>query len=99
MDFLQNESRRLELHQREGLHMCIGAIRARLRFDSSESATMGFRKLLENLGLPETLKAVGVEDQSDIELLADSVDPQRLENNPITLSRSDIIQILEMSWN
>lgn len=99
MDFLQNESSRLELHQRNLLHRRIRTIRARLRFDSSETATTGFRKLLESLGLPETLKAVGVEEQSDIELLADSVNPQRLENNPIPLSRSDIIQILEMSWN
>ena len=99
MDFLQNESSRLEVHQRKLLHRRIRTIRGRLRFDSSETATMGFRKLLENLGLPETLKAVGVEEQSDIELLADSVNPQRLENNPIPLSRSDIIQILEMSWN
>ena len=99
MDFLQDESSRLEVHQRKRLDRRIRAIRARLRFDSSETATMGFRKLLKNLGLPETLKAVGVEEQSDIELLADSVNPQRLGNNPIPLSRSDIIQILEMSWN
>ena len=99
MDFLQDESSRLEVHQRKRLHRRIRAIRARLRFDSSETATMGFRKLLKNLGLPETLEAVGVEEQSDIELLADSVNPQRLGNNPIPLSRSDIIQILEMSWN
>ena len=99
MDFLENESPRLEVHLRERLHRRIMTIRARLRFKSSETATMGFRKLLENLGLPETLKAVGVEKQSDIELLADSVNPQRLENNPIPLSRSDIIQILEISWN
>ena len=99
MDFLQNESSRLEIHQRERLHRRIKTIRARLRFDSSETATIGFRKILVNLGLPETLKKVGVEKQSHIKLLADSVNPQRLANNPIPLSRSDIIQILEMSWN
>lgn len=99
MDFLQNESSRLEVHQRKLLNRRIRTIRARLRFDSSETATMGFRKLLENLGLPETLKAVGVKEQSDIELLADSVNPQRLGNNPIPLSRSDMIRILEKSWN
>ena len=99
MDFLQNESPRLEVHQRERLHRRIRTIRARLRLDSSETATKGFRKLLENLGLPVTLKAVGVEEQSDIELLANSVNPQRLANNPILLSHSDIIRILEMAWN
>ena len=99
MDFLQNESSRLEVHQRKRLNRRIRTIRARLRFDSSETATMGFRKLLENLGLPETLKAVGVKEQSDIELLADSVNPQRLGNNPVPLGRSDMIRILEKSWN
>ena len=97
MDFLQNESSRLEVHHRKRLLRQIETIRARLRFDSSETATMGFRKLLGNLGLPETLNAVGVAEQAEIELLADSVNPQRLDNNPIPLSRSDIIQILEMS--
>lgn len=99
MDFLQNESSRLEVYQRKLLHRQIRTIRARLRFDSSETATMGFRKLLGSLGLPETLRAAGVMEQSDIELLADSVNPQRLANNPVPLSRPDIIQILEMSWN
>lgn len=99
MDFLQNESSRLEVHKQKHLQRRIRTIRDRLRFDSSETATMGFRKLLENLGLPATLNAVGVEKQSDIDLLADSINPQRLANNPIPLTRSDIIQILEMSWN
>jgi len=99
MDFLQNESSRLDVHQRNRLLQLIGSIRARLGFESSEPATREFRKLLTKLGLPETLRAAGVRGQSDIELLADSVDPQRLANNPIPMTRSDVIQILEISWN
>lgn len=99
MDFLQSESSRLNAPQRNRLDGQIRFLRSRLSFDTSETATMGFRKILKNLGMPETLRAVGVEETSDIELLADSVNPQRLANNPILLSRSDIIRILEMSWN
>lgn len=99
MDFLHSQSSRLGASERKHLHHQIGKIRALLEFDSAETGTMRFRRLLANVGLPQSLQEVGVTESKAIELIADSVNLQRLANNPIPLSRSDVIQILEASWN
>lgn len=50
-----------------------------------------FDKLMHAVGLAASTAALGI---TNVEELADAVNPQRLANNPILLSRDDLVEIL-----
>ncbi len=52
--------------------------------------------LLDDLGLASRLSDVGA-TESDVDELVDSVNPERLGNNPIALSRDDLMVLVRKS--
>lgn len=99
MDFLSSEAPRLDGVAAKSLLQSLASLRAQLGFRPSEPAVSEFRELLRNLGLVETLRAAGVNESSDIAHLAESVDSNRLGNSPIPITHSDLVKILEASWD
>ena len=61
---------------------------------TTESARTAFYNLLKNLGLATRLRDVGVQN-SELRDLVESVNVERLENNPATLNGDALYELLE----
>ncbi|MBL4620945.1 MAG: phosphonoacetaldehyde reductase [Immundisolibacteraceae bacterium] len=53
-----------------------------------------FHALLTSIGLQSSLRQLGIEGEKAIQLIADNVNLERLKNNPVTISSTDIHQII-----
>ncbi|MCK5642570.1 MAG: phosphonoacetaldehyde reductase [Gammaproteobacteria bacterium] len=63
------------------------------KYNMGEKATYNrIKALIHQVNLPTTLREVGV---TDIELILDGVDEDRLANNPVALTRDDLRGILQ----
>ncbi len=60
---------------------------------TSETAVARFQELQERCGAPTSLSALGVKE-SDLELIAASVDPNRLANDPLAPTAEELLEIL-----
>lgn len=61
----------------------------------SDNTIEYFERLYNEIGLEHDFKNLGI---SDIKLIAENVNMERLSNNPIELSKNDIYKLLEPSW-
>jgi alcohol dehydrogenase class IV len=62
--------------------------------DSPEAAVARFQELQERCGAPTTRSALGVKE-TDLELIATSVDPNRLANDPLDPTTTELFAILQ----
>ncbi len=77
------------------------AVRARiatilnaLNCDSIEAACTKILRLLTELGCPKTLAEAGVTDAGDLQRIVDSVNVQRMRNNPRRTTPASLFQVL-----
>ena len=68
------------------------ALVSELLGSTSEAAIARFQELQERCGAPTTLSAVGVKE-CDLELIAASVDPNRLANDPLAPTAEELVKI------
>lgn len=61
---------------------------------STKEAKTLLDSLLESIGIETTLNELGVTENSDIQLIIDSVNVERMKNNPIKIGREDLETIL-----
>ncbi len=97
MDFLSEESSRLDRKSKQILQRRIFWVRGQLGFAPLERASSQFQRILESVGLISSLSLAGVKEDSQLSALAESVNAQRLSNNPIPLTQEDLVQILQAS--
>lgn len=62
---------------------------------SSKKAVNKFNEMILSAGFKLKLRDYGVNNSSDIKLLADSINIERLNNNPVNISREQLISLLK----
>jgi len=72
----------------------IAAISDLLGAADAERAGRSIQQLIERIGLPARLSAVGVHSADDRAALAESVDVERLDNNPRALTHERLVALL-----
>ena len=71
-------------------------VRQRFGITSDTTGQEAIGALLDTLGLPSRLSDVGA-TENDLDELVDSVNPERLGNNPVALSRGDLMVLVSKS--
>lgn len=71
----------------------IRTIRARLVADESGTASDAFTRLLDDLGLPSTLDAAGLRTIDDMIEIVDTVNVERLGNNPVLFDADGLLSL------
>ncbi len=56
------------------------------------------RKMLEKARFPSDLFSSGLLRESDIDVLVDNINEERLKNNPVVITKKDLKRILLASW-
>lgn len=65
-----------------------------LNVDSSKEAASKINKMMLKCGLQTKLSEVGISSESEIVELAESVNVERLGNNPMSISRDQLVELL-----
>ena len=60
--------------------------------------TIKINKMIEQAGLKPGLKNFGISNPEDLVLLSENVNIERLNNNPLSINRSQLLMILNKSW-
>ena len=66
-----------------------------LECKTAEQASVEFQSLMSKIGLSSNLRALGITDEKDIVHLVDSVNMERLQNNPVKLEKFELIKLLQ----
>lgn len=73
------------------MHIIMNALGTR----TAVEACQRLRALFDRVGCPQDLNAVGVRTSDQLDMLADSINLERLSNNPRCVSRQQLLEILQ----
>ncbi len=66
--------------------------------DSPDSAAARIRQAVESVGFAVKLSEAGIKNRDDIEKIASGVNLERLENNPVRITKKQIEEMLARIW-